>query len=72
MLDVKIFTDIATAALAVLVAVLACYLALRLLGKVAKFLVTVIVIVLVVWFVFSDHSILSGYINLALPSLPII
>ena len=67
MLDVGIFTDIASAALAILVAVLACYLALRLLGKLAKFLITVVVIVLVVWFVFSDNSVLSDYINLALP-----
>ncbi len=69
MLDVGIFTDIATAALAILVAVLACYLALRLLGKLAKFLITVVIIVLVVWFVFSDHSILRDYINLGLPYL---
>ncbi len=69
MLNLEFFTDIATAALAVLIAVLACYLALRLLGKLAKFLITVVIIVLVVWFVFSDHSILRDYINLGLPYL---
>ena len=38
MLNIDIFVDIATAALAVLIAVLACYLALRLLGQLAKLL----------------------------------
>lgn len=69
MLNVSFFTDIATAALAVLIAVLASYLALRLLGKLAKFLITVVIILLVVWFVFSDHSILRDYINISLPYL---
>ena len=53
------FIDLAYASLAVLVAVLAIYLALRLLGKFAKWLITVVVIVLVLWFLFSNHSILQ-------------
>lgn len=59
MLDLQFFIDLAYASLAVLVAVLAIYLALRLLGKFAKWLITVVVIVLVLWFLFSNHSILQ-------------
>ena len=58
-LDLQFFIDLAYASLAVLVAVLAIYLALRLLGKFAKWLITVVVIVLVLWFLFSNHSILQ-------------
>ena len=67
MINVDIFVDIATAALAVLIALLACYLSLRLLGKLAKFLIVIVVIALVAWFVFSDHSVLRDYIDMALP-----
>ena len=62
-----VFVDLAVAALAVLITVLACYLALRLLGKIAKFIVIVVLIALAVWFIFSDHSILNGVISLSLP-----
>ena len=71
MLNVDIFVDIATAALAVLIAVLACYLALRLLGQIAKFLVIVVVILLVAWFVFGNGSPISGFLDIrALGALP--
>ena len=40
MVDLGIFSDIAYAALALLVAALAIYLSLRLFGKIAKFLIT--------------------------------
>ncbi|MBQ8357013.1 MAG: hypothetical protein IJX39_04295 [Clostridia bacterium] len=58
-MPVELFTDIAYAALALLVAVLAIYLAIRLLGKLAKFIIFVVVVVLVLWFIFSDNSILQ-------------
>jgi MFS superfamily sulfate permease-like transporter len=62
--DLQFFIDLSWAALAVLVAVLAIYLALRLLGKFAKWLITVVVIALVLWFLFSNHSILQYLLEL--------
>ena len=62
-LPVALFTDIAYAALALLIAVLAIYFALRLLGKLAKFVVSVIVLIIiavVLWLIFSDHSIIQA------------
>lgn len=56
---VRILSDIAYGALALLVALLAVYLALRLLGKFAKFIITLAVIGLVLFFILSDHSILN-------------
>ncbi len=59
MLSVQFFADIAYAALALLIAVLAIYLTFRLLGKLAKFVViTVIVVVaaIVLWFIFSNNG----------------
>ena len=63
MIPVALFTDIAYAALALLIAVLAIYFALRVLGKIAKFFVTVIVlavVAVVLYLIFSDHSILKA------------
>ena len=63
MISIALFTDIAYAALALLIAVLAFYLVLRLLGKIAKFIVSVIILVAVVavlWFIFSDHGMAQG------------
>lgn len=65
-MDLTFFVHLAYGALAVLIAVLAVYYALRLLGKIAKFAVVLIVAALVLWFVFSDHSIIQtirGYID---------
>ena len=59
MFDVQILVDVAVASVAVLVAILAVYLSMRLLGKLAKFVIGVIVVALVLWFVFSDSSFLS-------------
>ena len=62
-MPVALFTDIAYAALALLIAVLAIYFALRLLGKLAKFVVSVIVLIIiavVLWLIFSDHSIIQA------------
>lgn len=62
MFDVQLLVDVAIGAVALLVTVLAIYLAFRLLGKLAKFFVTVIVIVFVLWLLFADGSPLDGVI----------
>ena len=59
MFDVEILVDVAIAAVAVLIAILAVYLALRLLGKLAKIAIGAIIVALVLWFLFSDSSFLS-------------
>jgi len=48
----EILSEVARGALMLLVAVLAVYLALRLLGKIAKFIVAVVIIAVVIYFVF--------------------
>ena len=48
----EILSEIARGALMLLVAALAIYLALRLLGKIAKFVITAVVIAVIVYFVF--------------------
>ena len=58
-MNLQIFSDLAYAALALLVAILAVYLSLRLLGKLAKFAIIAIVAVAVIWFLFSDQSFLQ-------------
>ncbi len=58
-MNVQLFSDMAYAALALLITVLAVYLSFRLLGKLAKFVITVIVVVAVIWFLFSDSSFLQ-------------
>lgn len=66
-----IFTDIAYASLAVLITVLCTYLSLKLLGKIAKFVIIAVVIAVVLWFLFSDNSILHSLTALGdkLPTL---
>ena len=66
MFDVQLLVDVAIGAVALLVTVLAIYLAVRLLGKLAKFFVIVIVIAFVLWLVFADGSPLDGVILSAL------
>ena len=58
-----ILAEVARAALAVLVASLAIYLSLRLLGKIAKFVITLIVIALIVYFVFFATDIAQNVKN---------
>ncbi len=58
-MNVQIFSDVAYAALALLIAVLAVYLSLRLLGKLAKFVIITIVAAVAIWFLFSDQSFLQ-------------
>lgn len=60
LLFVETVKELATTALAILIAALAIYLGLKLLGKLAKFVIAVVVIVLILWFVLSEHSILAG------------
>ena len=64
-----ILAEVARAALAVLVASLAIYLSLRLLGKIAKFVITLIVIALIVYFVFVATGVAENVKN-AVFSLP--
>ena len=52
--------QLANGAVALLIAALAIYLSLRLLGKIAKFAIALIVIAVVLWFVLSDNSILQS------------
>lgn len=65
----QILADIARGALAILIASLAIYLSLRLLGRIAKFVITLIVIALVVYFVFFATDI-AQTIKDAVLSLP--
>lgn len=58
----EIITEIARAAVALLIAVLAIYLSVRLLGKLAKFIITLVVIAFVLWLIFADSSFLSNMI----------
>ena len=52
--------ELASTALALLIAALAMYLGVKLLGKFAKFVIIVVTVILVLWFILSDNSILSG------------
>ena len=63
MFGVDLLVDIATSAVALLVTVLAIYLAMRLLGKLAKFFITIIVVVFVIWLLLSDSSFLNEIIS---------
>ena len=58
----EMLTDIAYAAIALLITVLAIYLSIRLLGKLAKFVIILVVIAVVLWFIFGDNSILKDVI----------
>jgi vacuolar-type H+-ATPase subunit I/STV1 len=62
---VGLFSDIAYSALALLIAVLAIYLTVRLLGKLAKFVVCTVILAVVaavIWFIFSNGG--AGAISL--------
>ena len=58
-MNVQLFSDMAYAALALLITVLAIYLSLRMLGKLAKFVIGAVVLAAVLWFLFSDSSFLQ-------------
>ena len=51
--------SIAISAVCVLVALVAIYLSLRLLGKIAKFVVAAVVVAFLVWLFVADNSILN-------------
>lgn len=55
-MDLQFFTAIAYASIAVLIAVLAIYLAVKLLGKISKFVVIVVAVAFLLWLLFSDHG----------------
>ena len=61
----EFITNFAYAALALLVAVIAIYLSVRLLGKLAKFVIILVVIALVLWLIFAENSILRDVISMA-------
>ena len=65
-----ILIQIAKGAVALLIAVVAIYLAIKLLGKIAKFVIVVVIIALIVWFVLSNPEIL-GKIKEVFSSIPI-
>ena len=50
---------LAHGAIALLIAAIAIYLALKLFGKMAKFLITLIVIAVILWFVLSNPEVLA-------------
>ena len=64
MFDLQIFTDIAIALVMILVGVLAVYFALRFLGKVAKIVVSILIVLVVVWILFSNGGVLSEFLEL--------
>jgi len=62
-MEVGFFTNLAYAAIALLVASLAVYISVRLLGKLAKFLIFILVAVVVVRFVISDNSAIQNAVQ---------
>ena len=63
--------SVAHGALALLIAALAVYLALKLLGRIAKFVIGAAVVGVVLWFLISDNSLLQTAKSLfTLPILP--
>ena len=62
LLAITSVVDFAKSAVAVLVAILAIYLSLRLLGKLAKFVISIVVLVFVIWFL-SNSGILGQIIS---------
>ena len=59
MFDLEIFGDIAIALVTVLVAVLGVYFALRFLGKVAKIVVSILIVIVVLWLLLSNGGVLG-------------
>ena len=55
----EIFSDIAISTISVLITLIAIYLSVRLLGKLAKFVIGVVIVAFLVWLFVSDNSILS-------------
>ena len=55
----EIFSDVAISAISVLITLIAIYLSVRLLGKLAKFVIGIVLIAFLIWLFVSDNSILS-------------
>ncbi|MBR6727515.1 MAG: hypothetical protein IKM08_04935 [Clostridia bacterium] len=55
----EMFSDIAFSAISVLITLIAIYLSVRLLGKLAKFVICIVIIAFLIWLFVSDNSILS-------------
>ena len=68
---IELFSEIARSALMLLVAVLAIYLSLRLLGAIAKFVIAIVVIAVIVYFIFFATDIAST-IKDAVMQLPVL
>jgi type II secretory pathway component PulF len=67
----ELFSEIARSALMLLVAVLAIYLSLRLLGAIAKFVIAIIVIAVIVYFIFFATDI-AQTVKDAVMQLPVL
>ena len=67
----EMLTEIARGAVALLVTVLAIYLSLRLLGKIAKFVVGIVVVAAIIYFVFFATDIADKLKDTVL-SLPVL
>ena len=69
----EILSVVARGALMLLVAALAIYLSLRILGKIAKIVITVVVIAVVIYFVFFTTDLVQTIKEsvLSLPTFPI-
>ncbi|MBQ8341207.1 MAG: hypothetical protein IJY22_02380 [Clostridia bacterium] len=52
-------SEIAISAVSLLIALVAIYLSLRLMGKIAKFVICLVIIVFTIWLFVSDSSILN-------------
>ena len=68
----ELFSEIARSALMLLVAVLAIYLSLRLFGAIAKFVISIVVIAVIVYFIFFATDIAQTVKDavIQLPVLP--
>ena len=67
----SVLVEVARSAIALLIAALAIYLSLRLLGKIAKFFIGAILVGLVLYFIFTYSDIIwdSAEVFLRLPAL---
>ena len=67
----ELFSEIARSALMLLVAVLAIYLSLRLFGAIAKFVISIVVIAVIVYFIFFATDI-AQTVKDAVMQLPVL
>ena len=55
-----ILIQIARGAIALLIAVVVIYLALKLMGKIAKFVIILVIIALILWFILSNPDVMQS------------